>query len=70
MGHRASRTNWPMKPGCKRMARLMKQAGLRGLNPKNYVPQTTQSDHDQLLAPNRLAERAAPEEPNQIWSTT
>ena len=56
-----------MKHGCKRIARLMKQAGLRGLSPKRYVPQTTQSDHDQPIAPNRLAERAAPTDPNQIW---
>ena len=46
------------KHGCKRIARLMQQAGLRGLSPKRYVPQTTQSDHDQPIAPNHLA--AAP----------
>ena len=56
-----------MKHGCKRIARLMKQAGLRGLSPKRYVPPTTQSDHDQPIAPNRLAERPAPDGPNQIW---
>ena len=56
-----------MKHGCKRIARLMKQAGLRGLSPKRYVPQTTQSDHDQPIAPNRLAKRAAPDGPNQTW---
>ena len=41
-----------LKHGCKRIARLMQQAGLRGLSPKRYVPQTTQSDHDQPIAPN------------------
>ena len=56
-----------MKHGCKRIARLMKQAGLRGLSPKRYVPQTTRSDHEQPIAPNRLAERVAPDGPNQIW---
>ena len=56
-----------MKHGCKRSARLMRQAGLRGLSPKRSVPPTTRSDHDQPLAPNRLAERAAPTGPNQIW---
>jgi len=60
-------TRQGLKHGCKRIARLMKQAGLRGLSPKRYVPQTTQSDHDQPIAPNRLAERAAPAGPNQIW---
>ena len=60
-------TKQGLKHGCKRIARLMKQAGLRGLSPKRYVPQTTQSDHDQPIAPNRLAERAASTGPNQIW---
>jgi len=36
--------------GTKRIARLMKQAGLRGRSPKRYVPRTTQSDHDQPIA--------------------
>ena len=56
-----------LKHGCKRIARLMRQAGLRGLSPKRYVPQTTQSDHDRPIAPNRLATAPAPTGPNQIW---
>ena len=53
--------------GRKRIARLMQQAGLRGLCSKRFVPRTTDSDHDQPIAPNRLAEVAAPTGPNQIW---
>jgi len=53
--------------GCKRVARLMKQQGLQGRRPKRFVPQTTQSHHDQPIAPNRLAERPAPTDPNQVW---
>jgi putative transposase len=56
-----------MRHGCKRIARLMRQAGLCGLSPKRYVPCTTQSDHDQPIAPNRLATAPAPTGPNQIW---
>ena len=59
-------TKQGMKHGCKRLARLMQQAGLRGLSPKGFVPRTTQSDQDQPLAPHRLAERSAPTGPNQI----
>ena len=55
--------------GGKRLARLMKAAGLRGLCARRFVPQTTQSDHDHPIAPNRLAERPAPTGPNQIWVT-
>jgi len=53
--------------GTKRVARLMKQAGLRGLCPKGFVPRTTDSDHDQPIAPNRLAQAPAPTGPNQVW---
>jgi transposase InsO family protein len=53
--------------GTKRIARLMKGAGLRGRCPKRYVPHTTDSDHDQPIAANHLAQRATPTGPNQIW---
>ena len=53
--------------GTKRIARLMRQDGLRGLCPKRFVPRTTDSTHDQPLAPNRLAETRPPTGPNQVW---
>lgn len=53
--------------GIKRVARLMKQARLRGLCRKRFVPCTTQSDHTQPLAANHLAQRPKPTGPNQIW---
>jgi transposase InsO family protein len=55
--------------GGKRIARLMRAAGLRGLCSRRYVPRTTQSDHDQPIAPNLLAARPAPTGPNQTWVT-
>ena len=53
--------------GRKRIARLMKQEGLRGLCSRRFVPRTTQSDHDQPIAPNRLSQQPAPTGPNQVW---
>lgn len=50
-----------------RIARLMRQHGLRAQARPRFVPCTTDSDHDLPIAPNRLAERAAPAGPNQIW---
>lgn len=50
-----------------RVARLMQRHGVRAQKRKRFVPRTTDSDHDQPIAPNRLAERAAPTGPNQIW---
>lgn len=53
--------------GTKRIARLLRQEGLRGLSPKRFVPQTTDSHHDQPIAANRLADVPVPSGPNQVW---
>lgn len=45
----------------------MQAAGLRGRCPRRLVPRTTDSDHDQPTAPNRLAQAPTPSGPNQIW---
>jgi transposase InsO family protein len=53
--------------GTKRIARLMRADGLRGRCARRSVPRTTDSDHDQPIAPNRLAQVPAPSGSNQIW---
>jgi len=53
--------------GRNRIARLMSEEGLCGRQRRRYRVQTTDSKHDQPIAPNRLAEAAAPTAPNQIW---
>lgn len=53
--------------GQKRIACLMRAAGLRGRCPRRFVPRSTDSDHDQPITPNRLAQTPAPTGPNQIW---
>lgn len=53
--------------GRTRVARLMKQEGLCGRQKARYRVQTTDSDHDQPIAPNRLAEAPKATAPNQIW---
>lgn len=53
--------------GRKRIARLMKEDGLRPHCSRHFVPQTTDSNHAEPIAPNRLAEEPAPQKPNQIW---
>lgn len=52
-----------------RVARLMQRHGVRAQKRKRFVPRTTDSAHDQPIAPNRLPERGAPGGPNQIWLT-
>jgi putative transposase len=50
-----------------RVARLMQRHGVRAQRRKRFVPRTTDSDHDQPIAPNRLAKHPAPTGPNQVW---
>jgi len=53
--------------GRNRVARLMKQEGLCGRQKARYHVQTTDSNHDEPIAPNRLSEAPKPSSPNQIW---
>jgi transposase InsO family protein len=53
--------------GRNRIARLMRQQGLCGRAKGRFRIQTTDSNHDQPIAPNRLAALPAPSAPNQIW---
>jgi putative transposase len=53
--------------GRNRIARIMLREGLRGRQKARYRVQTTDSNHDEPIAPNRLAQAPAPRRPNQIW---
>lgn len=59
------------KQGChhgrNRVARLMKEAGLCGRQKGRYRAQTTDSNHDEPIAPNRLAQAPKATAPNQLW---
>jgi putative transposase len=53
--------------GRRRIARLMRQQGLCGRAKGRFRVCTTDSNHDQPIAPNRLPELPAPSAANQIW---
>jgi transposase InsO family protein len=53
--------------GRNRVARLMKEKGLSGRQKGRYRAQTTDSNHDQPIAPNRLAQAPKATAPNQLW---
>jgi transposase InsO family protein len=53
--------------GRNRVARLMKQENLCGRQKRRYRVQTTDSNHNEPIAPNRLAEAPKASAPNQIW---
>ena len=55
--------------GRNRVARLMKEAGLQGRQARRYRVRTTDSAHDNPIAPNLLAEVPAPTKPDAVWVT-
>jgi putative transposase len=54
--------------GRNRVARLMKEQGLCGRQKGRYRIRTTDSNHDQPIAPNRLAQAPKATAPNQLWA--
>jgi putative transposase len=53
--------------GRKRVARLMREAGLRGRQRRRYRVRTTDSRHGNPIAPNRLVGQLHPTKPDQVW---
>jgi putative transposase len=53
--------------GRARVCRIMQQEGLCGRQKGRYRVQTTDSNHDQPIAPNLLAQAPKATAPNQIW---
>jgi putative transposase len=51
----------------KRVERLMRQHGLKGCGSRKRRVGTTNSNHDQPVAPNLLLGRAAPSRSNEVW---
>ncbi len=51
----------------KRVERLMRQAGLKARSGRKRKVRTTQSDHDQPVAPNLLLGRPAPVKVDEVW---
>lgn len=53
----------------KRIGRLMKAAQVCARPRRRFRPCTTDSDHGGPIAPNHLANRPAPQQPNESWVT-
>jgi transposase InsO family protein len=56
-----------IKAGKHKCRRIMKQHGLKAIQPRSFVPRTTQSRHPYPISPNLLLDRAAPSKPNEVW---
>jgi transposase InsO family protein len=55
--------------GRNRVARLMKEAGLQGRQARRYRVQTTDSAHNEPIAPNLLPKASVPTKPDEVWVT-
>lgn len=51
----------------KRVERLMREKRLRARPRRRWRPRTTESRHDQPIAPNLLSARGRPQAKNQVW---
>jgi transposase InsO family protein len=50
-----------------RVARHMRDLGLKARQKRSFKPKTTDSNHPHPIAPNRLADAAQPKSSNRIW---
>ena len=50
-----------------RIRRIMKERGLRAIQPKNFVPQTSDGRADKP-SPNLLADQPLPSHPDEVWA--
>ena len=55
--------------GKNRIARLMREQGLRPKQKRRFRPRTTDSRHDHKIAENWLAKMPAPDRPGQLWQS-
>jgi transposase InsO family protein len=53
--------------GRNRIGRLMREQQLCGRQKRRFRVRTTDSNHDEPIAPNRLAQRPAPTRPDEVW---
>lgn len=55
--------------GRNRVARLMREAGLQGRQARRYRVRTTDSGHNDPIAPNLLSKATVPTKPDEVWVT-
>ena len=47
--------------------KVMRKHGLKAIQPRSFVPKTTDSRHPYPISPNLLAERGFPLKPDEVW---
>jgi putative transposase len=49
------------------IGKIMKEEGLKAIQPRSFVPRTTDSKHGKRVCENLLLNQPAPTAPNQVW---
>lgn len=49
------------------VGKLMKEEGLKAIQPRSFVPRTTDSKHGKKVCENLLLNQPRPTQPNQVW---
>lgn len=55
------------KIGRRKVAEIMRKEGLRAIQPRKFIPRTTDSKHGQRVCDNLLLNQPKPHHPNQVW---
>lgn len=55
------------KAGRYKVSKTLRQYGLKAIQPRSFVPKTTNSRHTYKISPNLLLDRNKPRKPNEIW---
>lgn len=50
-----------------KVRKLMRNHGLKAIQPRSFVPKTTNSRHTYYISPNLLKHRPAPDQRNEVW---
>jgi transposase InsO family protein len=50
-----------------KVSKTLRQYGLKAIQPRSFVPKTTNSRHTYQISPNLLLDRPKPGKPNEIW---
>ncbi|WP_240049313.1 IS3 family transposase [Mucilaginibacter psychrotolerans] len=56
-----------LKIGRCKLRRILREKGLKAIQPKSFVPRTTDSRHPYPISPNLLKGKAFPVKINQVW---
>jgi transposase InsO family protein len=56
-----------MNIGSYQVRQVMQKNGLKAIQPRSFVPRTTDSRHPYTISPNLLLEQPFPIAPNQVW---